>query len=623
MPDTITEAVSAFSGHIDPAISSPVAEDAAALAQFIFINLPIGIFRSTPEPNGRFLLANPALVRMLGYRDLDELLRSPAASTYADQSERRQVVDELLNNGEIRQKVVRLRRRDDRLIWGSVTARAFRDERVGSLFFDGAVEDITDYKEKELRLIEEMTFSESILEALPGLFWLNDEAGNCVRWNKNVELVYGYTPEELRSLDAIRDVTAAESLPALNEAKARAFKGGSGYCEYEIKTKFGKKIAYAGDARLVTINGKKYLACVELDITRRKETEEKLRRALNEIEQLRARTEAENVYLMDEINAESQSDFIVGRSSKLNQMLHIAKKVAPTNATVLIQGETGTGKGLLAKFIHDHSPRGKRPMIKLNCANLPATLIESILFGHEKGAFTGANTTKIGRFELAGNSSIFLDEIAELPLDLQSKLLRVIEEGEFERLGGTETQLVDVRIIVATNRNLEEEVRAGNFRQDLLFRLNVYPITPPPLRERKDDIPLLVKFFINKFNKSLGKAITRIPNSIMNRFADYHWPGNIRELQNVIERAMINSSDHTLKLDGWSLLPKDTTREIEFTDRTLHEVERDHIVQTLQRSDWIIEGRHGAARRLGLNPSTLRGRMRKYGIHRPGRITRF
>jgi PAS domain S-box-containing protein len=598
-------------------------ETAKDLGRFVFFNLPVGIFRSTPDPAGKFLLANPALIKMLGYETLAEFLEIPVYETYFNPEERRSFILELLARGEVNQMVLKLKKKCGQHIWGAVTARVTEDETGKAVCFYGAVENITEHKENELRLIEERKFSESILEALPGLFWLNDENGRCIRWNKNVEAVYGYSPEELKRLHALRDVTAPESLPALIAATNRALNGGSGYCEYEIKTKFGKKIAFAGDSRLVIFNEKKYLACVELDITKRKEAEEKLQEALAEIKGLKELTDAENIYLLDEINNESNSGFIVGRSSKLNQMLHISKKVAPTKATVLIQGETGTGKGLLAKFIHNNSPRCKRPLIKLNCANLPATLIESILFGHEKGAFTNANTSRIGRFELANESTILLDEIAELPLELQAKLLRVIEEGEFEPLGSSQTIAVDVRIIAATNRNLEEEVKAGRFRQDLLFRLNVYPITTPPLRERKSDISLLVRFFIGKFNKSLGKSITKIPNSVNARLEEYSWPGNIRELQNVIERAMINSSGDTLHLDNFSVIPAAEKEACKPGRKTLQELEYEYIHTILKQTDWVIEGEKGAAQVLGLNPSTLRGRMRKLGIHRPGRVTQF
>ena len=609
--------------HILPDQFSSLNDASNNLGQFIFFNIPIGIFRSIPDITGHFILANPTLLRMYGYEKIDEFLAIPVTKTYWNPDDRKCFISELLSKGEVNRKEIKFKKRDGNFFWGAVTAKVTKDKHGQTMFFDGAIEDITKAKENALRLTEERIFSDSILEALPGLFWLNDENGRCLRWNKNVELVYGYNPEELQNLHAINDVTASESIAALQKATDNALKGGSGYCEYEIKTKYGKKISFAGDARPVTINKKKYLAIVELDISKRKETEEKLRDALSEIRQLKDRTEAENVYLLDEINSEENEDIMIGRSARFSAMLQTARKVSPTNATVLIQGETGTGKGLLAKYIHRKSPRNKRPLIKVNCANLPPALIESILFGHEKGAFTDAVAKRIGRFELAHESTIFLDEIAELPLTLQAKLLRVIEEGEFERLGGTETRTVNARIIAATNRNLEEEASAGNFRHDLLFRLNVYPISPPPLRVRKKDIPLLVQFFINKFNKSLGKSITEIPKAVMDGFIHYSWPGNIRELQNVIERDLINSSGKTLQKSSLSPPLNRSSLNIDAIGKTLQEVESAHILSVLKLTNWIIEGKSGAALILGLNPSTLRGRMRKLGIHRPGPITQF
>jgi len=372
----------------------------------------------------------------------------------------------------------------------------------------------------------------------------------------------------------------------------------------------------------VTIDGKKYLSCVEIDITKRKQVEEELKQALAEIKGLRAQTEAENVYLMDEIEQLSEYKHVVGQSKAFKKLLATAKKVALTNATTLLLGETGTGKGVLAQLIHNLSPRHNRPLIKVNCANLPATLIESILFGHEKGAYTNAGSMKMGRFELADGSSILLDEIAELPLELQSKLLRVIEDGEFERLGGSKTIRVNTRIIAATNRNLEAEVADGRFRQDLLFRLNVYPITCPPLRRRKEDIALLAQFFIANYNKTLGKSVSKISNKAIQALEGYPWPGNIRELQNVVERGMINSSGRNLVLSGFSA-PAAQAGKTKAAVKTLKEVEIGHILSVLKAADWVIEGPKGAARLLGINPSTLRARMRKYGVRRPGVVPQF
>jgi transcriptional regulator with GAF, ATPase, and Fis domain len=294
--------------------------------------------------------------------------------------------------------------------------------------------------------------------------------------------------------------------------------------------------------------------------------------------------------------------------------------VAPTRSTVLLLGETGTGKELLASYIHGASPRRERPMIKLNCAALPASLIEAELFGREKGAYTGALTRQIGRFELAHGSTIFLDEVGELPLELQPKLLRVLQEGEFERVGGTQTIKVDVRVIAATNRLLAEEARAGRFRQDLYYRLNVFPIRLPPLRERAADVPMLVWQFVREFERDLGKPVDRISEENMAALQAYPWPGNVRELRNVVERAMILCRDGVLRVslpETAEALPDPPATAAASTAGTLAEHERREIETTLARCGWRIRGAGGAAERLGLKPTTLESRMKKLGIERP------
>jgi formate hydrogenlyase transcriptional activator len=290
--------------------------------------------------------------------------------------------------------------------------------------------------------------------------------------------------------------------------------------------------------------------------------------------------------------------------------------VAPQDATVLLLGETGTGKGVIARAIHCRSARKERPMITVNCTSLPANLIESELFGREKGAFTGANIRQIGRFELADGGTIFLDEIGEMPLELQSKLLRFVQDGEFERLGNPRTIKVNARIIAASNRNLEEEIANGRFREDLFYRLNVFPITIPPLRQRTEDIPLLVHHFIGKFNKKMGKKIESISQETMNALQEYSWPGNVRELESVVERAVITSPGTALQvLDRFDTFHK--AGELVAEDvKALADLEHHHILQVLKTTGWRIEGKNGAALLLGLNPSTLRARMRKYGIVR-------
>ena len=284
------------------------------------------------------------------------------------------------------------------------------------------------------------------------------------------------------------------------------------------------------------------------------------------------------------------------------------------NTTVLILGETGTGKDLIAAAIHDMSPRKDRPLITVNCAALPGNLIESELFGREKGAFTGADTRQVGRFEIANGSTLCLDEIGELPLEVQAKLLRVIQHNEFERLGSSHTIKVDVRIVATTNRNLEEEVRKGRFRQDLYYRLNVFPITVPPLRQRTVDIPVMVQAFIEQYSRKLGKQITSIQKETMKALQDYPWPGNVRELESVLERAVILCPGPVLQLADKLEI---SSPPLSSTVRTLEETERNQILKTLSETRWRIEGKDGAAAILGLHPSTLRARMHKLKIIRP------
>jgi transcriptional regulator with GAF, ATPase, and Fis domain len=336
--------------------------------------------------------------------------------------------------------------------------------------------------------------------------------------------------------------------------------------------------------------------------------------ALVEVQQLKDQLEAERAYLQEEIKLEFNHDNIIGRSDEIKYVFYKVEQIAATDTNVLILGETGTGKELVARAIHSLSKRQDRAMVKMNCAALPANLIESELFGHEKGAFTGAHSRRIGRFELANGASLFLDEIGELPLDLQPKLLQVIESGKFERLGSSETRSVNVRIIAATNRNLEEEVNNSKFREDLWYRLNVFPITLPPLRDRLRDIPLLVQFYVEKITKRLGKTIKIIPANVMTILQQYHWPGNVRELENVLERAVINSSGPKLHLVDEL---KKSFSDLAASQRTLEAVEKDYILRVLDQTRWKVSGKNSAAEILGLNRSTLRARMRKLNIQKP------
>ena len=348
-----------------------------------------------------------------------------------------------------------------------------------------------------------------------------------------------------------------------------------------------------------------------------------LQRALQEVEQLKTQLQAENTYLQEEIKVHHNFEEIIHASEGFRAILHQVQQVAPTDATVLILGESGTGKELLARAVHNHSKRGDRPLVKVNCASLPTNLIESELFGHEKGAFTGALAKKLGRFELADNGTIFLDEIGEMPIELQAKLLRVLQEGEFERLGNPKTTKVNVRIIAATNRELELSVKTGTFREDLYYRLNVFPIKSLPLRERREDIPRLVTHFLKKFKAKIGKRVDTVSPEAMAALQAYHWPGNVRELENMTERAVILSTGSILGLEYLPALSSMPSPPAISSARgaipsnsfqPLEEVERDYIQQVLKKTSWVVEGQKGAAALLGLNPSTLRSRMQKLGI---------
>ena len=341
------------------------------------------------------------------------------------------------------------------------------------------------------------------------------------------------------------------------------------------------------------------------------------------MEQEQARLKAQNTYLQEEIKSVHNFDEIVGASRGLLKVLEHVQRVASTDATVLILGESGTGKELIARAVHSASNRADKPFIKINCAALPAGLVESELFGHERGAFSGALQRRLGRFELAHGGTIFLDEIGEVPLDVQVKLLRVLQEREFERVGGNQTIVADVRVIAATNRDLHKAIADGSFRTDLYYRLNVFPVQMPALRERLEDIPLLVQFFIQKHASRVGRRIEAVDQDTLQRLARYHWPGNIRELENLVERALILASSSVLSIEPEALPPRrqeaatgNAVLDSLPTD-SLNAVQREHILEMLQKTRWVLEGERGAANLLGMKPATLRHRMKKLGIARP------
>jgi transcriptional regulator with GAF, ATPase, and Fis domain len=345
-----------------------------------------------------------------------------------------------------------------------------------------------------------------------------------------------------------------------------------------------------------------------------------MRRAFEEIARLRDRLEVDNSYLREQLHSDTGLQGVVAVSDAMRYVVSKAQQVAPTESTVLLLGETGVGKSLIAQTLHQLSPRGARPLVTLNCAALPASLVESELFGHEKGAFTGAHAMRRGRFEIADGSTLFLDEIGDLPLELQGKLLRAVQDGEFERVGGNVTLKTTVRLVAATNRRLDEDVQQGRFRQDLWYRVSVFPITVPPLRHRREDIPPLVLHLVEKHCQKIGRPPLQVSKAAMKALQSREWLGNIRELENVVERAVISTRGEMFDIgeDDAATPRSSPPRGQDSADpRTLEQVERDHIVATLDRLQWRVTGTGGAADVLAINPSTLRSRMRKLGIQRP------
>ena len=464
------------------------------------------------------------------------------------------------------------------------------------------------------QIIKEKEWTEAVMEGMPQLTYVMDSEGRLVRWNKNFQDLTGYLAEELPHKTSI-DFMSDEHFKEVSEELQKILEDGQERsAEYDIITKSGKIVPdYYGSGKLVKIGGESFIVGQTIDISNLKQAQRKITSQLEEISTLKDELETENLYLRKELMNVSPFGEIVGESDTLKHVLYRVEQVAPQDTTVLLEGETGTGKELFARAIHQRSERNKKPMVTVNCASLPASLIESELFGHEKGAFTGALQKQIGRFELADGGTLFLDEVGEIPIELQVKLLRVLQEGEFERIGSSKTIKVDVRVIAATNRNLEKEISKGRFRMDLFYRLNVFPITVIPLRQRISDIPLLVEHFVNRFNSKLGKNITHIPKKIIEQLKVYTWPGNVRELENIIERAMIVSNSSVLSVEKLELPIYAAQQKFQ----SLAEYERDYITKVLDETLWRINGPSGAAQILDMHPETLRSRIKKLEIKHP------
>ena len=577
-------------------------------------------FKVNPQPmslttlaEGRYVDVNESFLAMSGYTREEVIGHTSLELGIWETREARTYFLEQLQRGSIVNFETKFRTKD-----GSMRVLLSSSEQLelcGEQCLLICSSDITERVAVQQALKESEERFRNMADIAPIMIWITGEDKKCTYLNKKwldftgrsleEELGYGWSegvhPEDSSRCLEIYQKSFDERKPFEMEYRIRRHDG-----EYRWIYDAGTPL-FSPDQVLLGYIGS------ALDITERKTSEVELHQAHKELQQLKNQLEAENIYLQQELQLDHTFGEIVGQSDAIKYVLFKVTQVAPTDTTVLITGETGTGKELVARAIHGASSRKDRPLIKVNCGALSPSLIESELFGHEKGAFTGAAGRKVGRFELANGGTIFLDEIGELPLELQVKLLRVIQENEFERLGGTRTIKIDVRIIAATNRNLKLDVENGRFREDLWYRLNVFPITVPPVRQRKEDIPLLVEHFVNGYAKKFGKIITSVSPRALQTFQSHSWPGNVRELANAIERAVIHAKGTVLhSVDHF----EEASEEPPFSAKTLEEVEREYILRTLTNTGWRIEGPNGAANILGLNPSTLRTRMAKLGIQR-------
>jgi PAS domain S-box-containing protein len=591
-------------------------------------------------PDTTLTFVNGAYARYFG-RSPDELVGQSFLILIPEgqREATRQHIRSLLENPRVASYEHEVCTHHGQLRWQQWVDHPIRDSSGRVVEFQSVGRDITERKlvEKALRESEERRVRTEKFSLV--MVTHVDLDGRWLKVPPTLCQLLGYSEEELLG-HRFHEVTHPDDVEAdwsqclkLLRGEIRSFD-----LEKRYRRKDGSVVwVYLNCSVVLDVEGNPvYLLTYIRDITKRKQAEEALKEALAEVERLKERLEAENVYLRSEVSGVHRYGSLVGRSEQMQKVLQQVEQVAGMNMTVLLLGETGTGKELVARAVHEKSARRDRPLVKVNCSALPGELIESELFGHEKGAFTGATGRQAGRFELADGATIFLDEVAELPLRLQAKLLRVLQEGEFERVGSGKTIKVDVRVVAATNRNLAEAIQKGRFRLDLYYRLNVYPIQLPPLRERVDDIELLAELFVAETARRLGRTFDEIPRSVMEALRRYEWPGNVRELQNVIERAAVTSTTAVLQLpEGWSMALRAAPSGIpaaaavapmspgqdEGRDSTLQQFHRKHILEVLNQTGWRIEGPRGAAVVLGLNPSTLRSRMQKLGIQKPKQMT--
>ena len=578
----------------------------------------------------RVLRVNEEFTKLFGYT-VDEALGQNISSLIVpdDRKVECEKFREALKRGEKLNVETIRQRKDGKLLTVSLAAAAVSVEGDEREIY-GIYRDITGRKRAE----EKLRRSEAYLAEGQRLShtgsWARCVSTGDLYWSRESFLIFGLDPEGPSPTfeTLLNRIHPEDRDSARNTIQSSIIRRSDFEIDYRVVLDDGtvRHVHVVGHPVINAAGEATEFVGTHMDVTDQVESQAALKRAMEEIKQLRDQLYQENIALREEIDETSMFQEIVGKSDALRRVLAQVETVATTDSTVLIYGETGTGKELIARAIHDLSGRAARAFVKLNCAAIPTGLLESELFGHEKGAFTGAVAQRIGRFELANQGTVFLDEIGEIPLELQPKLLRVLQEREFERLGSSRTLKTDARLIAATNSDLSAMVAGGKFRSDLFYRLDVFPIHLPPLRERREDIPLLVRHFVQHFARRLKKNVDSIPPVTMAALCEYHWPGNIRELQNVIERAVIVSTGSVLNVSTADLKPRnhplsdhEKSGELQLTDprnarRAVDENERQQILGVLEQTRWTVAGPNGAASRLGVKRSTLQYRMRRLGI---------